>query len=348
MSDNAAEALVGQLLKNRWKVIKKIDPPPGSTGGFFSVCYIVEDEDGQAFLKALDFKAFFAMFPGRSVIEIIQEQSNAFQYEKELLHRCRNRNLSKVSTILDEGEAYIAGFIIPNVPFLVFEMADGDIRSQIDFTIKLHYAWKLRSLHNVAVGISQLHSVKIGHQDLKPSNILLYDNKATSKIGDLGRSLCNDILAPHENGNFPGDFNYAPPEFWYNERIAEWDMRIKTTDLYLFGSLIVFYFTGLSMTTLLMKHLPLVFRPDTWGGNYNTVLPHLIDAYSRAIIELKASVGDTEVTDDIVKIVEYCCHPEFAKRGHPKTLSETNNKFDLARIVTLLDIYARKAEIKLL
>ena len=66
----------------------------------------------------------------------------------------------------------------------------------------------------MAVGLKQLHGIKISHQDLKPSNVLLYNEGFVSKIGDLGRSLCADIDAPHDNGiNFPGDFTYAPPEY---------------------------------------------------------------------------------------------------------------------------------------
>jgi hypothetical protein len=35
----------------------------------------VEDDDGQAFLKALNFQAFFAMFPGKRVLEILAERT---------------------------------------------------------------------------------------------------------------------------------------------------------------------------------------------------------------------------------------------------------------------------------
>lgn len=344
----AAHALEGLTLKGKWRVIKKLEPKPGSTGGFFSVCYIVEDSDGEAFLKALDFHAFFQIFAGKSIVDIVQEQSNAFKYEKELLHRCRNKRLSKVSTVIDEGEETIAGFAIPNVPYLIFEMANGDVRSHIDFAADLNYAWKLRSLHNVAVGLSQLHSANISHQDLKPSNVLLYDNTTISKIGDLGRSLCGDIKAPHENGLFPGDLNYAPPEHFYRYTTSDWDLRTKTTDMYLFGSLAVFYFIGVNMTTLTFKHLANPFQPNVWTGTYLDIQPYLVDAFGRALAEFRDNIGNNDITEDLVKLVEYCCNPIPEQRGHPKTLTNTKNQFDFTRIVSLLDIYARKAEIKLL
>ena len=62
-NDIAAHALLGRSLKNNWKVKEKIEPADGSTGGFFSVCYIVNNGTEDAFLKALNFNAFFQMFP---------------------------------------------------------------------------------------------------------------------------------------------------------------------------------------------------------------------------------------------------------------------------------------------
>lgn len=352
MNVNAAESLVGQFLNNRWLVESKIDQPPNSTGGFFSVCYIVNDGETKAFLKALNFLAFFQLFRGKPFLDILQEQTNAFQYEKQLLHRCKNKRLSKVSIILDEGEVYLDGYIYPSAPYLIFEMANGDIRSQINFTANLNYAWKLRSLHNVAIGLMQLHSIYIGHQDLKPSNVLLYktesNNTTVCKIADLGRSLCNDIDAPHDDGNFPGDFTYAPPEYLYNEQVTNWSTRIKSTDIYLFGSLIVFYFSGLNMNSFIIKHLPAKFHPRVWTGNYTNVLPYVINAFSEAMIEFRLCLGDTGISDDIVNIVKYCCNPVYEKRGIRNSINSANNSFDFMRIASMLDLYARKAEIKLL
>lgn len=42
----------------------------------------------------------------------MQEQTNAYQYEKELLERCKNNKLSKVSLVIDEGEEIVEEFTI--------------------------------------------------------------------------------------------------------------------------------------------------------------------------------------------------------------------------------------------
>lgn len=85
-------------------------------------------------MKALNFQAFFQLFPEKSVLEILNEQTTAYKYEKELLMRCKNNRLSKVSLILEEGEENIDRFTTGTVPYLIFKMADGDIRSKINFS----------------------------------------------------------------------------------------------------------------------------------------------------------------------------------------------------------------------
>ncbi|MBL7791195.1 MAG: protein kinase family protein [Saprospiraceae bacterium] len=344
LQDNAANALKGKQLKNGWTVTKKIEPKPGSTGGFFSVCYVVNNGEKEAFLKALNFNAFFQMFKGKSVVDIINEQTKAYQFEKELLLKCKSNRLSKVSLIIDEGEEFIDGFVIPNVPFLIFEMADGDVRSHMNFSKDIDLAWKLKSLHDVAVGLKQLHGIKIGHQDLKPSNVLLYEKGFVSKVGDLGRSLCADIVAPHDNGkDFPGEFTYAPPEYLYPFVAPDWDKRIRATDMYLFGSLVTYYFLGTNMTALIGKNLDRQFRWGVWRGSYLDVKDYLIDAFYKALKEFKGSFSNQELANELAEVLEYCCFPNPEKRGHPKAIAQIGNQYDFHRVVSKFDLLARRA-----
>ena len=351
--DNAAHALTGRTLKNRWQVLRKIEPREGATGGFFSVCYIVSDGTQDAFLKALNFQAFFQMHPGESLVEIIRKQTAAFEYERSLSLRCKSKRFSKVSTILDEGQEEVENFTIPTVPYLIFEMADGDARSHINFSKDIEIAWKIKSLHDVAVGLRQLHSTSIGHQDLKPSNVLLYDRAAISKVGDLGRSLCADIEAPHDNGNdFPGDFNYAPPEFLYKYYEPEWNLRVRATDMYLFGSLITFYFIGANMTALIAKNMDRQFSWHVFTGSYEEVQDYLVDAFYKALEEFCSSITNEKLAAELSRIVEYCCFPIPSKRGHPKTLKNSTdrhgnrvahlNQYDFTRTVSELDLLEKR------
>ncbi|MBO9732401.1 MAG: protein kinase [Chitinophaga sp.] len=345
----AAHALVGRTLKGKWKVLSKVEPKQGGTGGFFSVCYIVSDGNQKAFLKAINFVAFFNMHKannrGVSIVDIMHELTEAYKYEKELLLRCKNKKLTKVSTILDEGEEFVSDFTIGNVPYLIFEMADGDIRAKINFNNNLDTAWKLRSLHHVAVGLKQLHYIEISHQDLKPSNVLIYEKGILSKIGDLGRSLCGDLEAPHENGdNFVGDFTYAPPEYLYGHFENDRLKRLRSTDMYLMGSLIIFYFTGTNMTSLIGKNLDPNFRWGSWGGTFEEVGEYLVDAFYAALKEFKTSIPNTELADELLSLINICCFPYPQKRGHPKSIAEGFNQYDLQRVISKLDILAKKAE----
>jgi len=345
--DIAAHNLLGRTLTNGWSIIKKIESTDGSTGGFFSVCYIVERAGEQAFLKALNFNAFFQMFPGKGIVKILQEQTSAFEFEKNLLLKCKNNRLTKVSMIIDEGEEIVDGFAIPNVPYLIFEIAEGDIRSNIKFSSNVDIAWKTKSLHDVAVALDQLHSVDIAHQDLKPSNVLLYDYSNTSKIGDLGRSLCSTIPAPHDDGHsFTGQMNYSPPEFLYGYVQPNWSIRVNATDMYLFGSLITYYFLGINMTALLFKHLDARFRWTHFKGTFEEVKDYLVDAYSNCIDEISTDLGKNEFANDIVEIIEYCCYPIPEKRGHKRNISEIGNQFNYRRVISKLDLIRRKSELK--
>ncbi|MFT0156961.1 protein kinase [Tenacibaculum ascidiaceicola] len=297
------------------------------------------------------------MFQGRPIVEIINEQTNAYQFERDLLLRCKNNRLNKVSMVIDEGEKILDGFTIPNVPYLIFEMSDGDVRSHMNFSKDVEIIWKLRSLHNVAVGLKQLHGVDIAHQDLKPSNILLYEDGIISKIGDLGRSLCSDIKAPHENGgDFPGDINYAPPEFLYRYIEPDWNFRVRSTDMYLFGSLIVFYFSGANMTALIGKNLDQQFKWTRWRGTFFDVHDYLVDAFYKALKEFKTSLTNSELANELSEIIEYCCFPIPEKRGHPKaihlsknrdgTKKQNVNQFDFHRIISRFDVLSKMANYK--
>jgi serine/threonine protein kinase len=333
---SAAESLEGLKINDRWNVVKRIIPNKKNTGGCFSAAYVVEDENGIAFLKAIDFNAFFNSGK-KNVVDAIKEMTDAYTYERDLLYRCKKNSLSKVSVIIDEGIIELDSFTIINkVPYLVFDMADGDIRTVIDFTSSIDYCWKIKSLHSIAVGLKQLHGIKIGHQDIKPSNILLFDDKKISKIGDLGRSLCKDLSAPHDFGGFVGDPNYSPPEYYYGITHTDWDFRVKSTDFYLFGSMITFYFSALNMTTLLFQNTHKSFWPQSWGGDYSSVLPYLVDSFQKAMLEFQDSIDDDLLKRELKKIVEYCCHPDPKMRGHKDTTGK--QILDLHRTISKLDL----------
>ena len=327
-----------------WTVVELLPRRrPGATGGTFSVGYIVEDETGsRAYLKALDLsKAALSSDPTRALQDLV----TAFNFERDLLTACRDRRLDRVVTAVDHGQIILDPILYASlVPFIIFERAEGDIRALMAVSQKFDNAWALRTLHQVTVGLDQLHRSGIAHQDVKPSNVMLFEKGAIAKVGDLGRSSQVGKSPPHEDIPVAGDRTYAPPELLYAEIPTDWPARRFGCDLYLLGSLIVSLFTGVSMTALLTSELPPAQHWRVWRGSYAAVLPFVRDAFNRAISVLGPQLPQ-EFRRDLERIVRQLCDPEPRHRGHPRERANKHgNPFSLERYVTELDLLARKAE----
>ncbi len=279
-------------------------------------------------------------------MDVMSEMIDAFRYERDLSTLCKKGHVTKVAFVLDSGEESVIDHSVAVVPFLIFDLADGDVRSRMDFSQDLDIAWRLKSLHDMAVGLKQLHCIGVSHQDVKPSNVLLFD-KAT-KLGDLGRSVCDQMEGPHSNQDFSGDYNYAPPEIMYSYCASEWYARVKATDCYLLGSMIVYYFCGVSMSALLMKHVPEAFRWERWRGHSDEVMPYLMEAFSQALDEFRTHVNVNGLQDDLSNLLEQLCDPRPERRGHPKTIASIADNYNLERFVARFDLlYTRFQYLKL-
>lgn len=344
--NNAAHDLEGRVLGNGWKVDEKIIRPAHATGAFFSVGYKVTKNSSLFFLKAFDFAKFFQLAPGKKVVDIMADMLSAYRYERELSHLCENQHVTKVSFVRDAGEEIVDGHSISIVPYLVFDMAEGDVRCKLDISEKLDFSWRLHSLHDIAVGLQQLHNIEVSHQDLKPSNILLF--KDESKIGDLGRSVCRQITSPHDDAAFSGDFSYAPPEIMYGYHEPDWHKRVFAADCYLLGSMVTYYFSGISMSALIVKYIPLELRWDQWCGPYEQIKPYIADAFSQALHEFEESVSNTDFTNDLRWIVERLCYPFPEERGHPKNIARAGSSYSLERFITKFDLLHKRARYNLI
>jgi serine/threonine protein kinase len=222
-------------------------------------------------------------------------------------------------------------------------MADSDVRSFLSASADIDLAWKLRSLHHVATGIHQLHSADIAHQDVKPSNILVFD-KSVTKIADLGSASQRGILCPRDDRDFPGDPAYAPPELLYGYRDPDWTTRRFGCDAYLLGSMIVFMFTGLNATSLLLSKMVADHHPRTWKGTYTEVLPYLKDAFGLALESFVATVPNEPFKTELRSLVSYLCEPDLSFRGHPLNRTGHTVRLSLERFLSKLDLLARRAE----
>lgn len=341
-----AKRLKGLTLNDKWYVEELIVLAANQTGGHFSVGYKVKTESGdQGFLKALDYHTALQAPDPATVIQALTE---AFNFERAVLQRCRDRKLDRVVKAIEDGTTRIDfDGAQHTIQYLIFELADGDVRKQLDLLKSFDLAWILRSLHHIATGLKQLHGEGIAHQDLKPSNVLIFNN-AISKIGDLGRSAYQGHTPPHENYTIPGDISYAPPEQLYGFVPQEWNLRRLGCDAYQLGSLVVFFFTGISMTALWARELHPSHFPGRWNGTFEDVLPYLRQAFGQAMLRLQQEIGDKlgeilpEIQSEIVTIVRELCEPSPQLRCDYQ--SRNSGKLLLERYITRFDRLARKTE----
>ena len=339
-----AQQLVGKKLQNGWKVEKLIDRPETATGGHFSTSYIVRSDNGEkAFLKAMDYtKALGSLDPDPA--RALQSMTAAYNFERDILEKCKSRRLSRIVTVLDSGTLQ-KGDPSSVVQYLIFELANDDIRSFVGWERAFDAAWALRTMHQATAALQQLHSVEIAHQDVKPSNVLIFENNR-SKLADLGRASDRHSTSPHDELVCAGDQTYAPPELLYGYASQDWGVRRLGGDLYLLGSLVVFLCTSVSMTHLLYRRLDEKHRWTNWGGTYNEVLPYLQSAFAQVIRELRKQI-QIDSTDEITELVKQLCNPDPKLRGHTENIKYSkysDNQYSLERYVSIFDRLARKAE----
>jgi len=340
---SAVHALQGKILQTGWYVKDRMEAKKGSTGGNFSVCYMVEKEGKEGFLKALNVLSFLRD-DKPDLLVAMAEMLNTFNFEKELLLRCKNKNFSKVSRLLAADMENVPGYLVANVYYMIFEKANTDVRNYLNFFDHIDFAWKLRSLHNIATGIKQLHSIDISHQDIKPSNVFVFDS-LTSKLGDLGRSLCMDLSAPHSNLDFSGDPRYAPPEVFHGFVLSEWKDKVFAIDCFLLGSMAAYYITGQNMTALLSQNIS--SKINILSLNFENALPYWIEAFDNSISIIENHLNDYEYKDKLIDILRMLSYPDPRKRGHPKNIRQLGNNYSMERFVESFNFLAKKAEYKI-
>ena len=343
MLNSPAHMLQGLTLDGGWIVSESLQKTYAGTGGNFSVGYLVSKPTGeQGFLKALDIsRAMTSHDPARE----IQYLTEAFNYERDVLEKCREKRLGRVVYAIDSGKVMVNGFgNFGAVQYLIFERADGDVRRHLDFSQQFDLAWILRTLHHIATGLKQLHGQGVAHQDVKPSNILIFD-KISSKLADLGRSATQGVSCPHSHMPLPGDPNYAPPNQFYGYILNDWSRQRYGSDAYLLGSMIVFFFTGVSMTALIKRHVV----QSQLSSDFARDLPYWINAFGLAVQDFEHALADKlgdqfkEIREALVNLVRELCFPDPEKRCDTK--SRSAGSLMLERYVSRFDLLARKSEI---
>jgi eukaryotic-like serine/threonine-protein kinase len=336
---HAVGALQGLTLNNGWKVAKQLVRSEDATGGMHSCSYIVEKDGRKCFLKAFDFSR---AFQAQDLAAALQHLTSAYLYERDLLLLCNQRKLRRVVHAVDHGEVQVPGYqgINGRVLYLIFELADNNMRGQVSDRDRMDTMWCIRALKDVAAAMRQVHGLRIAHQDTKPSNVLLFGQ--VFRLADFGRASREGYTAVHDHLAVAGDRTYAPPEQLYDMRDPDFNARRIGCDLYMLGNLAAFLVTGMNVTAALFDRLDPGFRPDQWNDTYANVLPYLLTAYASVMADLRKEM-DSAVVVEILPIIQELCHPDLKRRGHPKGIGRYE-QYSLQRYDSRLDLISKQVE----
>jgi eukaryotic-like serine/threonine-protein kinase len=328
---SAAESLCGLTLEGGWVVGERIESPSG-TGGKHSVRYVVSSAHGnKAFLKALDISG--ALHDSDDVASALNLLTRAYEHERDVVRACGT--MSRIVRGLAYGQASVPTSHVGPVPYIIFELSEnGDIRTLLDQTEReVSLAWKVAVLHSIALGLFQLHSENISHGDIKPSNIVAFDE--LFKLADMGCASQKGTVGPRDKRLFAGDPAYPPLELHYSYQYNDWDEHRLGVDLYLLGSVAVYMILQVSMTAAMLDALPAAFLPRRWAGSFDEVLPYLEASFSKILDNIRDAIGDPEISERLCGIIAELCHPDPRVRGLPPAY-KAPSRFALDRYVSRL------------
>ena len=279
VANRACAHLAGAKLegtkKSNWEVVRQCTTNKKNTPNGFSVGYIVRNEDGEeAFLKAMD--ADLTGSPSEDAFSKLDKAMLEYRFERDILDVCRGNNMDRIVNCIDNGEIWIDFNGVKNIVFyLIFELAKCDVRDRVLLTEEYNFAWAMHALHNLSVALFQLHRQGVHHNDVKPANLLEFD-ETLQKLADLGRATAQGVLGPYDKFSCAGDRRYAAPEGLYRPTLIRGVVAQntrKSSDLYLLGSMLHYFITGRMTTTTILSDLDPKLHPAKWTGTFEEVLP---------------------------------------------------------------------------
>lgn len=336
---NGAEALVGITLHDRWLVTQRLRNDPGVTGQSRSSCYKAvdtRDDRRSAFVKAFDFKHEEATTDTDSLERMLRE----YNHERNVHLMCRDDGLSRITQIYDSGKTSVNGH---TVHFIVCECARGTLRETHPPGQAGVPAYEvLEGLRDVASALSQLHTARIAHQDVKPSNAVFFEH-AFLKLTDLGSSSSTRLPSPpHDDDPMAGQPSYAPYELLYDSIAAKWYERRVGTDFFLLGNLAFTSFVGTSVTIPVLHSIPHAMRRENFKGEYREVMPLLVEAHFELVPQFIEACVPDPIREDLASIVLEMCHPDPDKRGHPRNIAGSGARFGLERYISRFDFLSKR------
>lgn len=342
------KALSGELKKGSWRIIERLERSQDGSGGNFSVGYLAIHEDGtRSFCKATDIGLLTRCLIADPLTKMRQALNEQY-FEREILTICRGNNLDRIVHALDYGQMELVENGVRDIVFyIMFELASGDVRQQVNRQKRLGLSWTFLALHNLAIAIQQLHRQRIAHNDVKPSNFLVFDEHL-QKLADLGRATSETTNGPWDTVNYTGDHNYAAPEFWYRNNFPMQSGKIafsvrQASDLYHLGSMAFFLVTGQRLTPLMHTFIRPEHNSHNWRGNYQEVLPFIRDSFGASMAFFDTNIPHRPdgslipEANDLKTAICQLCDPDPRLRGHPSNIQQSVDQYGLDRFVSQFD-----------
>ena len=341
---NAALHLEGATLPGGWLVGAR---DTSARAGGFSISYPVTGPDGRrGFLKVLDLVSVFGDLTDLS------NTLNDFLIERDLVLLCGATAMSRVVVAIDHGQVTLDAYMPPlsTVHYIVFEHAEGgDLSDALSATRVDDLALRLDLIHDLAVGLRQLHAKNIAHQDVKPDNSLIFHRdrglRSIGKVSDLGRAYQSGVSTSHDEDLIPGDRSFAPPEQLYGFQHPDVATRRFGADLYQLGSLICFTIGAVTFNAMLAERLAPEHHWSVFGDGFMNALPYIDEAFTDAIRDLRDTLP-REVSPEVVSLIEYLCEPRPERRGHPRARGKHGSPFSLERVVAEINLAAVRARLR--
>lgn len=355
MKDFACKDLEGKVIGN-WKVGEQI--VSSDTTDKYTLFYKVTKGGTTAIMKVLNYDKCLnatCLDGAKDQDELLAREASAFHFETELAKSCAGKHMGNVIRYIDSGELKLSDYVVKNVSYIIYEMSEGKIGDFLRFSSKSDFITdlgllvdKLKSLHQVAKGVKQLHTHLIAHHNITPFSIEVFDSNTLVKVGGLQKSRTRQqtIHSPIAAKLFDGDYTFAPPEAYFGYKLSEEMATYYQIDTYMLGNLIVYYLSSMNLTTLISRKCPCsLIEWASKGVEYLQVLPDIIKAFNESLDEIKSSICVKELQVPIVEIIQGLCNPDPEKRGYPGGFTKTQANTDLQRVLTKLDVLYRKAQL---
>jgi hypothetical protein len=110
------------------------------------------------------------------------------------------------------------------------------------------------------------------------------------------------------------------------------------------GNLLCFLLTSVSHSGLLFATLDRSQHWIRWGGEFQDVLPALVDAHGMVLAKFTPALHK-DICEETLRIIDRLCYPDPRLRGDEVARRQGQNPYRLGRFVTRLDLLHKRASL---